>query len=165
MPFVAGQDAGVDEDDAGQRIGVAHRPEQPDRPAEVVENEMDALDPERLERLADEGRVALRRVLEAGRGEGLAEVGQVEGDGSGAGRAGRRDQRLPVVGGARVAVDEDQRLRGVGGTGLHEPRLGAAGLQPRALHGGAHPAAVGAGRSAAPSASSPPRLSACRALT
>ena len=60
--------------------GLARRPDHPDRPAEVVEDEVHPLDPERRQRLADEGRVAGVGVLEARRGDGLAEVGQVEGD-------------------------------------------------------------------------------------
>ena len=66
-------------------------------PPKSCSDEVDALDPERRQRGVDEGRVAGHRVLEAGRGDRLAEVGQVEGEGPLPGRPDGPDQRLPVV--------------------------------------------------------------------
>jgi len=88
-----------------------------------VEDEVDPLDPERRQRFGDEACVALGRVLEAGRRLGLAEVRQVEGDGSRPGRADCLGEPHPVVGRAGVAMDEDHRLGGVFGAGFDQPGL------------------------------------------
>jgi hypothetical protein len=81
------------------------RPVEPDRATEVVQDEVDALDPEHAAGLLEEVGVCRDGVAEAGRRLGLAEVGQVEGDGP-RDAGDRRHRPAPVVGRAGVSVHE-----------------------------------------------------------
>jgi hypothetical protein len=135
VPAVAGEEAGVDQGDGRQRVGVHRRPVEPDRAAEVVQDQVDALDPQLGQRLVDEAGVAGDVVLEAVGGDGLAEVRQVEGDGTLAGARRRPRKPDPIVGRARVAVEEDDSLARLDRTRLHQAGPGAPGEQAAALDG------------------------------
>jgi hypothetical protein len=99
---------------------------------------MDAVDPQLLQRFAEEYRVPGGAVLEARRRIRLAEVGEVEGHGAQAGSRGGGGEPLPIVGRARIAVDEDDRLAAVRRTRLQQPRPRRADRDPRALDRAAH---------------------------
>jgi hypothetical protein len=136
VPPVARADADVDQRDAVDPLPVRGRPAEADRAAEVVQDEVDALHPECRERRLDEFRVAEDGVLEPGRRDGLAEVRQVEGERADPGRADGAGQRLPVVAGARVAVDEDDRGRRLRRTGFDQARGGPGDVEAAAAHSG-----------------------------
>ena len=59
-------------------VGVANRPLAADRPADVVQDEMDAVELERVDRLAKPARQPRPRVVEARRAIGEPEPGEVE---------------------------------------------------------------------------------------
>ena len=65
MPAVAGQGAGADEHRAGEAVGVAGRPGEAPGSAEVVGDQVGALDAEGVERAAHEGGVRLDGLREA----------------------------------------------------------------------------------------------------
>ena len=57
VPAISGKRAGAEQDGAGEPVGVGGGPGEAPGPAEVVGDEMGALDPERVERAAHERRV------------------------------------------------------------------------------------------------------------
>jgi len=81
MPAVAEQHAGVDEDGAGELAGVSGGPPHAPGAAEVVEDEVGSVDAERVQRLADEGRMAVNGVREVAWLAGVPEAGGVPGHG------------------------------------------------------------------------------------
>ncbi len=99
---------------------------------------MDALDPQRPQRLAEEDGVIRPRVLEAGRRDRLAEVRQVGGDRAQPDAGGCFGQRPPVVGGARIAVDEDDCLGGSRRPRPQDADPGPPHLDPGDLRLGPH---------------------------
>ena len=87
----------------GQRLdplGVADRPLAADRPADVVDDEVTALDLERLQRLAEPAGEARPGVVELGRAIGEAEAGEVE-----------RHRAQPLVGERRHHLAVQKRAR------------------------------------------------------
>ena len=125
VPAVVEQDARVDQRHRGQRLGVVGRPGQPPAAAEVVEHEVRAADAERLERPGQVAGVAAVVVGEGGGLVGLAEARHVEGQRAAAALSHPLREVLPVVDGARVAVDEHDRLPGLRRTRLERGRAHA----------------------------------------
>jgi hypothetical protein len=104
---------GADVDERVQRrqrvdpIGIADRPLEPDRSADVVDHEVDPVELECVDRLAEPAREAGPRVVEVGRALRQPEAGKVEGDPPAA-LVGELGKNLAVEVGARWdAVDED----------------------------------------------------------
>jgi len=102
------------------------------RAAEVVRDEVSALDPERVERAAGELGVRLDGLREGRRGR-RAESRGVPRDRAPV-PSDSRQQRLPVGARARVAVEEDDRLARTRGPGLAQRRADVADAQLRPPH-------------------------------
>ena len=109
VPAVSGQHPGVDQGHARQLVEVRSSPREPDRPSEVVHDQVDARDAEDAQSLVEERRVAGDGVLEAGRRRGVSEVGQVEGHRA-RDRPSRRHEPRPVLRRPGVPVHEHHRL-------------------------------------------------------
>ena len=113
VPAVADEDARVDQREAREAVGMPDRPLQAPRPAEVVQHQVRALDPEADEQPVEVPRVALDRVREHPGAVGAAEAGHV--GRHDAGELGDRGHDLlPVAPRAGVPVQEHDGLARVG---------------------------------------------------
>ena len=134
VPAVPGQGAGADQNGAREPVGVGRRPAQAPRAAEVVGDQVGALDAQLVERPADEGRVVGDRLRKA-LGLRPAEPGSVPRHRPQA-PAGDGEQRLPVGARARVAVQEHD---GLGGVGAARPRAAGCARRQRAARAAGRP--------------------------
>jgi len=105
VPAVVDEHASVDQRHAGDSIRVAGRPGHGDRTAEVVGDQMHALNPQLVDQAAQVRGISRERVVPDGAHVGPAEAGQVGREHGGElGHPGH--QRLPVAAGIGIAVHE-----------------------------------------------------------
>jgi hypothetical protein len=123
VPLEVDEDPGPDDHGRGEPVGVRGGPQQRGA-AEVVHDEVRALDPELGERRGDERRVHPRRVVPVPRLLRLAEAGQVPRDRARE-LADPLEQRRPVGRRPRLAVEQDDGLGRVA-----RPRLEQRRAQP-----------------------------------